>query len=187
MSVFGKVVPTLLLGLWLACTTAWALNGKPQNELDQDTIPKLDEETSHNDASDEDGFCGLETAQRCAEKLQTAWHETDATRQLEELPFASMAKVKASLDSLNLKTRVLALTPTNREFIRRVKIGDIEANQPLLVDVETNHPDADFALTVWLNNQVRRRGFVFQEVPLEITLGAETVTASLKVGADFVE
>lgn len=119
MSVFGNAFFSLLLGLWLACTTAWASNGKPQNESDRNSTAGRHEETSRN----EDGFCGLETAQRCAEKLQTAWLETDATRQLEALPFASIAEVKAGLDSLDLKTRVLALTPTNREFVRR-KLGD---------------------------------------------------------------
>ena len=89
MSDFGKIFSTVLFGLWLASATAWASNGKTQNESDQDSTARLHEETSRNDASDEDGFCGLETAQRCAEKLQTAWLETDATRKLEALPFAS--------------------------------------------------------------------------------------------------
>ncbi|KLU06486.1 hypothetical protein RISK_001697 [Rhodopirellula islandica] len=57
----------------------------------------------------------------------------------------------------------------------------------LLVDVETNSGIADFALRVRLNDNVRRRGFVFQQIPLEIKLETETVTAALKVGADFVE
>ncbi|MFG0266054.1 MAG: DUF1573 domain-containing protein [Rhodopirellula sp. JB055] len=75
------------------------------------------------DAPLENGFCGLETAQRCAEKLGAEWRMTGATRQLEALPFVSLAQVKASLDSLGLKTRVLALTPGNREFVRR-KLGE---------------------------------------------------------------
>ncbi|TWT67115.1 hypothetical protein [Allorhodopirellula solitaria] len=78
MTVFGKAVFTLLLGLWLACTTAWASNDNAQNdnrqrERDQNHNSSVNEEPSRNNASEEDGFCGLETAQRCAEKLQAAW------------------------------------------------------------------------------------------------------------------
>lgn len=78
MTVFGKALSTLFFGLCLACSTTWASNDNaqndsPQRERDQNHNSSVYEEPSRSNASEEDGFCGLETAQRCAENLQAAW------------------------------------------------------------------------------------------------------------------
>ncbi|TWU15631.1 hypothetical protein [Allorhodopirellula heiligendammensis] len=78
MTVFGKAVSTFFIGLCLACYTTWAStdnaqNDNPQRERDQNHNSSVNEEPSRNNPSEEDGFCGLEAAQRCAENLQAAW------------------------------------------------------------------------------------------------------------------
>ncbi|MDV6032985.1 MAG: DUF1573 domain-containing protein [Phycisphaera sp. RhM] len=94
-----------------------------------------------------------------------------------------------SKDSTKARVLEVELTHFYKNAIYDVKLGSVEETDPFSISItkvygENNqHLELEFGL----NLKVRYEGFVFQDVPIIVTLAGEPTTTVLNVGADFVD